>query len=73
MATDPVCKMTVDEQAPAGGKAQFWGKYFYFCSKECRINFRRDPQKYVPDSAEGKGHSMTRPRPTKAGACEKKG
>ena len=42
MATDPVCKMTVDEQAPAGGKAQFWGKYFYFCSKNCRIEFRRD-------------------------------
>jgi YHS domain-containing protein len=55
MATDPVCKMTVDEQAPAGGKAQFWGKYFYFCSKDCRIAFRRDPQKYVPDSVEGKG------------------
>ena len=41
MAIDPVCRMNVDEQTPGGGKAQYWGKYFYFCSKECRISFRR--------------------------------
>ena len=55
MATDPVCKKEVDENAPAGGKAQYWGKRFYFCSSECRINFRRDPQKYDPETAEGRG------------------
>ncbi len=55
MAIDPVCNKEVNEKAPPGGKAQFWGKYFYFCSKECRINFRRDPQKYSPESAEGRG------------------
>jgi YHS domain-containing protein len=55
MATDPVCKKEVDENAPNVLKAQFWGKRVYFCSDECRISFRRDPQKYMPDSAEGKG------------------
>ncbi len=55
MATDPVCNKEVDEKTPPGGKAQFWGKYFYFCSKDCRINFRRDPQKYAPETAEGRG------------------
>ncbi len=55
MAIDPVCNKQVDEKTPPGGKAQFWGKYFYFCSKDCRINFRRDPQKYAPETAEGRG------------------
>ena len=55
MAVDPVCSKQVDETAPGGGKAQYWGKHFYFCSKDCRINFRRDPQKYVPETAEGRG------------------
>jgi YHS domain-containing protein len=55
MAIDPVCNKEVDEKTPPGGRAQFWGKYFYFCSKECRINFRRDPQKYSPESVEGRG------------------
>ncbi len=55
MAIDPVCNKEVDEKTPPGGKAQFWGKYFYFCSKECRINCRRDPQKYAPETAEGRG------------------
>jgi YHS domain-containing protein len=55
MAIDPVCKMAVDEKAPGGGKAQYWGKYFYYCSKDCRVSFRRDPQKYVPESDEGRG------------------
>jgi YHS domain-containing protein len=55
MAVDPVCNKEVDETAPAGGKAQYWGKYFCFCSKDCRINFLRDPPKYVPEIAEGRG------------------
>ena len=55
MAIDPVCNQQVDENAPPGGRAQYWGKYFYFCCNDCRINFRRDPQKYIPESAEGRG------------------
>ena len=51
MATDPVCKKEVDEKSSPGGKVQFWGKRFYFCSVDCRNTFRHEPQKYAP----GKG------------------
>lgn len=51
MATDPVCKKEVDEKNPPGGKVQFWGQRFYFCSVDCRNTFRHEPQKYAP----GKG------------------
>jgi YHS domain-containing protein len=55
MATDLVCRKEVDEKNPSGGKVNFWGKVFYFCSKDCRVAFRRDPQKYSPETAEGRG------------------
>ena len=51
MATDPVCKMEVDEQQPPGGKAQYWGKTYYFCAPGCRAAFQRQPNKYVEASA----------------------
>ncbi len=55
MATDPVCKKEVDEKAPPGGRANYWGKLFYFCTADCRTAFRRAPQKYAPEIAEGRG------------------
>lgn len=54
MAVDPVCSMEVDEKAAPGGKARFWGKVFFFCNKDCRAAFQRDPQKYIPESAADK-------------------
>ena len=47
MVADPVCKKEVDEKDAPGGKARFWGQVFYFCEKNCRTTFQRDPQKYV--------------------------
>jgi YHS domain-containing protein len=61
MATDPVCQKQVDEQAP-GAKVNYWGKVFYFCSDECRKAFRRDPPKYAPETAEGKGPGYDKAR-----------
>ncbi|MFQ5852257.1 MAG: YHS domain-containing protein [Candidatus Binatia bacterium] len=55
MAVDPVCKKEVDEKAPSGGKVNYWGTVFYFCSASCRTSFRREPQKYAPETAEGRG------------------
>jgi YHS domain-containing protein len=46
-AVDPVCKMSVDINNPPGGKADFDGRAFYFCSTNCRETFAREPQKYV--------------------------
>ncbi|MEK7377400.1 MAG: YHS domain-containing protein [Candidatus Binatota bacterium] len=55
MAADPVCKKEVDEKSPPGGKVNFWGKVFYFCSEECRKAFRRRPQDYAPEIAAERG------------------
>ena len=46
-AIDPVCKMTVNEKNPPGGKFEYLGKTYYFCSPGCRRSFERDPAKYV--------------------------
>ena len=55
MVVDPVCNKEVDENAPLGGKVNFWGKVFYFCSEECRKAFRRRPQDYAPETEAGRG------------------
>ncbi len=57
MVADPVCKKEVDEKAPPGGKVRYWGKTFYFCDASCRNAFRREPPKYAPETAEGRGPS----------------
>jgi len=45
MATDPVCKMTVDEKT-AAGKSDYNGKTYYFCSPGCKAKFDQNPQQY---------------------------
>lgn len=46
MAKDPICGMDVNES-----KAQFMsqhnGKTFYFCSKDCKTTFDKDPHRYA--------------------------
>ena len=46
MATDPVCKMQVDE-SKAAGKSQYGGKTYYFCSPGCKTKFDANPSTYV--------------------------
>ncbi len=46
MATDPVCKMTVDEKK-AAGKSDYKGKTYYFCSPVCKTKFDANPGAYV--------------------------
>jgi YHS domain-containing protein len=60
MATDPVCKKEVDEKAPPGGKVNYWGTVFYFCTADCRNAFRRDPPKYAPETVEERGPEYTK-------------
>jgi Cu+-exporting ATPase len=55
MATDPVCKMTVDESA-AAAKAEHEGKTYYFCSTGCKEAFEKDPVKYTVGTS-GHEHS----------------
>jgi Cu+-exporting ATPase len=48
MATDPVCKMTVDENK-AAGKSEHKGKTYYFCSPVCKTKFDLDPTRYITE------------------------
>lgn len=42
---DPVCRMTVDSDT-AKWKHKLGNKSYYFCSKQCRLSFSKNPQKY---------------------------
>ncbi len=46
-AIDPVCKMSVDDKNPPGGRSQYQGKTYYFCSPGCKRSFDREPAKYA--------------------------
>jgi Cu+-exporting ATPase len=46
MAIDPVCGMTVDEQA-AAGSAEYEGEHYFFCSTHCLHKFQAAPGNYV--------------------------
>ncbi len=61
MATDPVCKMHVDE-ATAQWSSEFKGKTYYSCAAGCKQAFDSDPRKYTQEDEEvhleGHGHPM---------------
>ena len=46
MATDPVCRMEVNEKM-AKCKSQYGGETYYFCSLDCKQEFDEDPEEYV--------------------------
>jgi Cu+-exporting ATPase len=46
MATDPVCKMQVNEQK-AAGTSEYKGQTYYFCAAVCKRKFDENPEKYV--------------------------
>jgi Cu+-exporting ATPase len=46
MATDPVCKMTV-EPARAAAQSVHKGQTYYFCAVGCKQKFDREPEKYL--------------------------
>ena len=45
MATDPVCKMNVDEKT-ARLTSEYKGKKYYFCAPGCKKAFDETPEKY---------------------------
>lgn len=53
MTKDLVCGMDVDERKVTQ-KSVVNGKTYYFCSKTCKVEFDKDPQKYI--STEQKGN-----------------
>lgn len=46
MATDPVCRMTVDEKS-AAGTSVYEGKTYYFCCQHCRTQFEKNPSAFI--------------------------
>jgi len=49
MATDPVCKMVIDE-TKAAATATYQGKTYYFCAVGCKNKFEQNPEKYLSPS-----------------------
>lgn len=47
MAVDPVCGMTVNEEAPGGGTAEVAAGRFYFCHPGCRERFLAAPDRFL--------------------------
>ena len=58
MATDPVCKMQVDETRSVA-TAEHKGIRYFFCSEGCKTAFVSDPGQYLNanDEDRGKGDS----------------
>jgi YHS domain-containing protein len=50
MATDPVCKMTV-EPSKAAAVSTYKGETYYFCAVGCKQKFDREPDKYLAGGA----------------------
>jgi YHS domain-containing protein len=55
MVKDPVCGMEVDPKT-AGGKSDYKGQTYYFCSQGCKKAFEKEPEKYVNAEARGSEH-----------------
>jgi len=51
MATDPVCKMEVEE-SQAAATSEYKGKKYYFCAVGCKKAFDQNPEKYVTEEKE---------------------
>jgi len=46
---DVVCGMQIDPAKAKGGKSEYKGNTYYFCSEDCKKKFDKEPAKYVPD------------------------
>jgi Cu+-exporting ATPase len=55
MAIDPVCKMQVDPKT-AAAETEYKGKTYYFCAPGCKVDFEKDPEKYLSEEASGAHH-----------------
>ena len=51
--TDPVCKMTIEEE-DATATSSHGGKTYRFCSPHCKEKFDRNPESYISGDAKGK-------------------
>jgi Cu+-exporting ATPase len=47
LVTDPVCGMQVDPLTAKGGKSNFEGHDYSFCSAGCKTKFEANPRGYL--------------------------
>ena len=47
MVMDPVCGMDVDEES--SHRASFQRRTYFFCSRECRVEFEESPGEFIED------------------------
>ena len=52
---DLVCGMEVDTET-AAAKTTYQGQTYYFCAPGCKVEFERNPQKYVAAQTSHEGH-----------------
>jgi len=50
-AKDPVCGMDVDPKT-AAARSEYQGKTYHFCAPACKIEFDKEPQKYLSSVAQ---------------------
>jgi membrane fusion protein, copper/silver efflux system len=51
LSKDPVCGMdvSVSKAEKLGGKSTFRGRTYYFCSHECKLQFEKEPGRYLKE------------------------
>jgi P-type Cu+ transporter len=54
MATDPVCKMSV-EPGKAAAQSTYKGERYYFCAVGCKQKFDREPEKFLAGGSSAMG------------------
>ena len=52
VATDPVCGMSLDRNG-AAATSDYRGETYFFCSKDCKTKFERNPDDYARESRAG--------------------
>lgn len=63
LVKDLVCGMMIDP-ATAAGKSEYKGETYYFCAPGCKIDFDKEPEKYLSaggQPAGAAGASATKP------------
>ena len=57
MAIDPVCGMTCDEKT-AAATSVYKGTTYYFCSRGCKVQFDKNPEKFLNVKPGEQAHGM---------------
>ena len=57
MVQDPVCQMEVSKDSTKFA-SEYMGQVYYFCSKQCMLQFEEDPESYISSKHEQYVHGQ---------------